>query len=217
MENSATNQRNARISEIVRSQESAHRPPILALSVTSTTGMQGRKDFINGLMSDGGMDIRVDWNGDLASPGRFEVLVGLGQWQECPNIEISQMNDLVSPHEIPTRGTLALRIHRGPEHPTLPFEVRFVPISWLTEREPGAVVPPTYTAERGVDYHYLNNTTPDDYAWNPSNRHNGAHRVDATLTRGQAYEMHVQLQDPANPERWLALDPIIRTDYGGAN
>ena len=217
MEQPVSSLRNIVSANLIRSPGHALETPLLALSVTRAGSIEGSKDFVEGLLSDSGIDIRVDWDGDGANPGRFEVLVGEEQWQPCPNIEIGEMNDLISPHKIPPDNHLTLRVCRGPDHPELPFQLRLVPITWLIMREPSTTAPPSYTARRGADYQYQDGRSPDDFEWLWSQNEGGMHRVNASLVKGLAYEMHVRLQDPADPERWLQQDPVVRTDHGGSN
>lgn len=197
--------------------ENIRKRPIFGLTPGNYDAGTGSKDFIESLVSDGGVDIRVDWNGDPASQGRFDVRVGQNAWQPCPNIEVSSMNDLISPREQPEASALELRVARGPEHVSIPFQVKLIPIVWMKEHEPGAIVPPTYTAERGIDYSYREGQEPDSYPWQTSAGQNGVQRAAASLIKGTAYEMHVRLRHPSDPDCWRQQDPIIRSDHGGSN
>jgi hypothetical protein len=193
-----------------------HRARIIALPNVAATG---NKDFITSLLSDGGIDVRIDWDGDPDNRGHFEARVDSDSWARCPNIEAGPVNDVVSPNASPTGEVTAVRICRGPGYPTVPFRVKVMPITWLEHREPDREMAPDYTAERDVDYVYRDGQGPEEYEWQDSQSigSEGAQRVDASLEPGVAYEMHVRLQHPSDPEVWQLQDPIVRNDHGGSN
>lgn len=176
------------------------------------------KDFVQSLVTNDGIDIRVEWDGCTSSLGRFDVRVDTKRWQSCPNIDISAMNDLVSPKTLVAGKSMTVRMHRGPEHVACAFQARVIPIAWLAKHKPGATaVPACYTAERGVDYNYDDSDTSADRTWQLSSLDDGVQRLSLTLQTGRAYELWVRLQDPNNVNHWLEQDPIVRTDHGGSN
>ena len=171
------------------------------------------KAYLVARVDRGGIDLRVDWDGDTESLGRFEVMghcEGEAEWQQCERIDTDAMQDLISPHrEVKCRGFQA-RFQRGPDHGNCPFKVKAVPIRW--KENPGKDPGQSYIAERGKDYD--RSVDAVEVPWTCSLLLDGVQTLILELKTGSAYEMWVSLQHPTNPEMWLELDPIVRTDHG---
>lgn len=76
---------------------------------------QGR-GYIEALVMGAAIDVRVEWDGNAARPGRFDVRVGASAWQACELIDPGDLNDVVS-LDAQRAGTVFLaRFQRTPAH-----------------------------------------------------------------------------------------------------
>lgn len=173
------------------------------------------RGHIEALVMDAAIDLRVDWDGDAGSPGRFEVCVGANAWQSCELIDTGDLNDVVSPNAEITGNVFLARFQRGPEHGPIGFGVKAIPVVWA---EPGpAILTPEYVAVRGQDYAYEAGLDPQLVPWTYSVLAGGIQRLTLELAMGRDYEVWVRLQDPKDPDHWQVQDPLVRTGAGGGN
>lgn len=173
------------------------------------------RGHIEAQVMDAAIDLRVDWDGNAASPGQFEVCVGTNAWQACELIDTGDLNDVVSPNAPITGQVFLARFQRGPTHAPVRFGVKAIPIIWA---DPGpAILTPDYVAVRGQDYTYEAGLDPQMMPWTYSVLAGGIQRLALELTMGRDYEVWVRLQDPKDPEHWQVQDPLVRTGAGGGN
>ena len=160
------------------------------------------------------IDIRIEWNGSGAHLGRFEVKTGDFDWGLCRNLATDDhANDLIYPCSRVTAGALEVRFSRGPDHPTVGFKARALPIAWKDGKQPQQDVNDSYTAIRWLDYEYAGAAgdvnAPD--LWQASTiGNNGVQVLSLHLDTARDYEVWVNLQSPIDPSQWLPLDPIVR-------
>jgi hypothetical protein len=174
-----------------------------------------KRGHIQAQVMDAAIDLRVDWDGNTASPGRFEVRVGASAWQACELIDPGDLNDVVSPNVQIASDVFLARFQRGPVHTPVRFGVKAIPIVWAEPRP--AIFTPDYVAERGQDYTYQAGLDPQVMPWTYSILAGSIQRLTLELTVGRDYEVWVRLQDPNNPGHWQVQDPLVRTGAGGGN
>jgi hypothetical protein len=160
-------------------------------------------------VSQGGIDIRVDWAGG-SSGGTFDVLVDGGIWEACVNLESGAPCDLLMSQPSFDH----VRFSRGPKCSMYPFEAKLVPIEWKPGREPAADCPEDTVVELGVDYEYASNITPDSVSWHESVLQSGGYGLALELEQDRDYEVWVHLSDPDYPSQGLALLTIVRPGDG---
>jgi hypothetical protein len=177
---------------------------------------EGTRGAVDARVAEQAIDLRVDWDGDPASLGHFEVQVGVSAWQKCELIDPSGDGiDVITPAPALAGTTFRVRFQRGPVHRGYIFGVKAVPIVW--KQELPAELAPSYVAARGTDYEYAGGLQPDLIPWTYSVLVGGVHRLILELSMERHYEMWVRLQDPRDPNKWQVQDPIVRPVEGGGN
>jgi hypothetical protein len=162
------------------------------------------------------VDLRVDWDGDDSSFGRFEVLVDASTWQTCELIDPSKLAiDVISPATTLEGATFRARFQRGPVYGGCIFGVKAVPIVWKQALPPQ--FDPSYVAVRGTDYEYEAGIQPDLVPWAYSVLAGGLHRLSLELSTERSYEVWVRLQHPTDSSRWQIQDPILHPIHGGGD
>lgn len=201
-------------SNVNRTGRSIYRLPVGALSRLAQLACdEGTRGAFHALATDQAIDLRVDWDGDASSFGRFEVLVGTSTWQAC---ELINPSDLESYVIAAPRGdtTFLARFQRGPWHRDCIFGVKAVPIVW--KHELPTTLEPSHVAERGTDYEYEAGIPPELVPWIDSVLAGGMHRLTLELSMVCRYEVWVRLQDPKDPNHWQIQNPILDPiDSGG--
>ena len=155
---------------------------------------------------DDGIDLRVDWDGDQADAGTFDVLCQ-GRWQALVEVSASPKNEQIASRSLPVT---SVRVQRGPRNKRIRFAAKLVPIDWART----LTMPQEHHLQvhRGTDYHYRQGHSPDDIAWEESQQTGGVHCLTLqNLIIGQDYEMWVRLWHPHDPDRWQDQDPVIRS------
>ena len=183
------------------------RLPIGALSRQEQLAAdEGTREIFTARATEQAIDLRVDWNGDAAHLGSFEVLVDPSTWKPCGRLNpYDTETDMV---EAPASGaTFRARFQRGPDHKGCIFGVKAVPIIWkgaqLTQLDS------SYVAQRDMDYEYEGGITPELISWTDAVLVQGVYRLTLELSIARNYEMWVRLQDPGDPNRWQIQDPIF--------
>ncbi|MCG8418043.1 MAG: hypothetical protein MJE77_08895 [Proteobacteria bacterium] len=169
------------------------------------------REVIPAEVAENGIELRVDWDGQPASTGSFEVKGEYETWTPCTRVDTCGVNDIVSPNKTVEGTKFMARVARGPDNPSYSFELRAIPITWKHER-PG-VLASDAVVRRDEDYEC--DASPVE--WRKSALVDGVQRVILELTIGTDYEMWIRLQSPHDPDNWLTQDPIVRTDNGGNN
>jgi hypothetical protein len=181
--------------------------PIGALSrQTQLAADEGTREIFQAQAMDQAIDLRVDWDGDAANLGRFEVLVGPSAWKACA---------LLEPHDVKTDVIVAsmggttfhARFQRGPENGGCIFGVKAIPIVW--KHVLPAQLDPSYVAQFGTDYEYEGGIQPALLPWNYSVPSGSVQRLTLELSMERRYELWVRLQDPKDPNKWHIQDPIL--------
>jgi hypothetical protein len=177
---------------------------------------EGTRGALDALVAEQAIDLRVDWDGDPANLGHFEVLVGASSWEKCELIDPSGPGiDVISLATALDGAMFRARFQRGPAHSDCTFGVKAVPIVW--KQELPAELDASYVAVRGTDYEYAGGLQPDLIPWTYSVLVGGVHRLTLELSMEHHYEMWVRLQDPSDPNKWQVQDPIVRPVEGGGN
>jgi hypothetical protein len=162
---------------------------------------------------DGGIHLRVGWDGTATDPGCFQVQSSSGLWLACPHTAPDcDRNDVVhATGEVGSKLFLA-RFQRGPTHPGCAFDVKAILIVGLVDLSGQSS---DFVAVRGRDYKYADGAEPENIDWNGSSLEGEVQRLTVVLETGRDYELWVRLYHPGEPGRWLILDPIVRTGNAG--
>jgi hypothetical protein len=209
-------ERQVSIAQPHRSTRAIYRLPARALwQLGDHAPDEQARGHIAAQVTDTAIELRVDWDGNAASPGRFEVRVGAEAWQACELIDTGALNDVVSPSTQVAGSVFLAHFLRGPVHASVRFGVKAIPIVW-TNPQPASFTS-DYVAERGKDYTYEAGVDPLVMPWTYSVLAGSAQRLTLELATGRDYEVWVRLQDPKNPDHWQVQDPIVHTGAGGGN
>ncbi|MCG8419249.1 MAG: hypothetical protein MJE77_15050 [Proteobacteria bacterium] len=179
------------------------------------TSSYRRRLVFDGLLSDGGFDIRIDAD---QTRQLFQILTAGQTWRDLLHLGIDQPNDVVKPlhnARLPVPGEpFLVRFQRRPWHAEQPFVVRASAIVWQGTEEQLAswVTDPDFCAQRGTHYAYNNHApSPGEYPSTPSSE---GQQATVELITGTDYEVTIRLQDPVQPDIWHILDPIVKTGSG---
>jgi hypothetical protein len=191
----------------------AHAVHYLPVPRRSAPDMRPERLVHEGRYVDGGIDLRVGWDGSATDPGSFEVQNGSGLWLACPNTAPDcDRNDVVYATGVEGSKPFLARFQRGPTYPGCAFDVKAIPIVAFVDLSGQSS---DFVAVRGRDYKYADGADPEAIDWEGSSLEGDVQRVPVVLATGRYYELWVRLHHPAEPDRWLILDPIVRTGNAG--
>lgn len=190
-------------------------------------------------VTNGGFEIRIDWNGQSPDLACFDVRLpdavsvpdasagsdAGGQasepeerWAAVGNTDSGPRNDVLEPAETLAGKKFLLHVHRGPEHGDCGFAVKVVPVTGLPETLDADFVAIRHPAP-GHNYQYEAGVSPALIDWCESSiegdEGDGVQRATVVLEVGRDHELWVRLQSPIDPDHWLERDPIVRTGNGG--
>jgi hypothetical protein len=160
--------------------------------------------------------VRVDWNGDSASLGTFEVWNLDGCWEACGNLSPeSSANDLILAGPKGRTDPFRVQIERGPAHGARPFEAWAYAIAWKQDPLAQGSLPSSFSAIRHEHYEYAQ---PGAVCHVMSTLENGVQTVELMLDPGFDYELWIKLQHPEREDSWCIHDPIVSPgDRGGSS
>jgi len=155
----------------------------------------------NAVVANSGIDLCVDWNGEQQNiavhPGWAEQPKVI--WQTCRNADTGNRTTMMTIAASYVGDEVALRIHRGPECRTCPFEVCYAPISWASDID---------------ESHYVTENSLGDQ-WTPSMRIHDVHQITLTLQAAKAYRVLIKLDHPTMTDHSQTEEIIVRTDRAG--
>lgn len=162
----------------------------------------------NAKSSDAVMQIRVDWDGDIEGLGKFEVLCSDDVWRACGNLDPeSSSNDLILVQPQANFGKFTIKLTRGPNNQTIPFEAWTHAIQWTLDPETNPEYnSSSFVPKRGTHYQYSSGSI---YKHEASSLVNGVQEVELELDTTLNYEIWTKLRHPTMPNIWCIQDPVV--------
>ncbi len=163
-----------------------------------------------------GIHIRVEWDGDDAHSGTFQVRCH-SSWMALQHIRAS--TTVAHPNQIlvpSTQSVTRVCVSRGPLHSGIRFAAKLVPIRWMVNVP---VEDHDLLVRRGQEYTYANGCSVDSEPWIPSSvdQQSGIQCVNLDgLVVGQDYEFWVRLWHPDGSDVYKDQDPVVRTKGSGS-